>query len=279
MTQSSPPIARVVAVLNFLGGHVGQAFTLTEISKSLRISGATCHSLLGALVEAGYVYRTAAKTYVIGPAVTRLAQTTLTSEILMQVVRPEMRQLADEFDAVCSASFLENDKIIVRERAAALSHIAWDAPGLMPQSLAAPFGTIFLAWSDQQTLHQWMERAIPALGDQERQDVLDAMNFVRTHGYTFGERIVPIDSPEQALSLQNRWDKTNYLSSSIEQGATYNLAFVSTPIFTQPHQVAFALSLLGFVYPLKGKAVLAMANKLLAASERIGAFIAGRHIS
>jgi len=102
--MTSPPIARVVAVLNFLGGHAGQSFTLTEIAKSLHISGATCHSLLGALSDAGYVYRTAAKCYVIGPAISRLAQTQLTLDSLMQVVREHRRSILVSMGLACGAT-------------------------------------------------------------------------------------------------------------------------------------------------------------------------------
>ncbi|OCC23329.1 hypothetical protein MB02_11900 [Croceicoccus estronivorus] len=276
--SSSPPIARAVAVLNFLGGHSGQAFTLTEISKSLRISSATCHNLLGALVDAGYVYRTAAKTYVIGPAVSRLAQVTLPLDVLMQVVRPEMRLLADEFDVVCSASFLEGDKIVVHERAAALSHIAWDAPGMAPQRFAPPVGNIFLAWAGDEVLARWMDSGEPPLSAQDREDVMRALEFLRANRYAVGVRIVPLDSLERALELRNRSDMTDYYIASVDPEASYNLAYISAPVFGRAETVAFGLSLLGFVRPLEGKAVLLMAKRLRAAADRIGSFIAGRSI-
>ena len=278
MSSSSPPIARVVAVLNFLGGHAGQAFTLTEISKSLRISSATCHTLLGALTEAGYVYRTAAKTYVIGPAVSRLAQAQLTLDILMQVVRPEMRQLADEFDVVCSASFLEGDEVIVRERAAAVSHIAWNAPGLKQQRAIAPVGNVFMAWSSAERIDQWLDSAQPALDAEAREGTLHTLEYLRANGYTFGVRLAPLDSPERALALRNRRDMTDYVVQDLQPGASYNLAFISAPVFGRADHVAFSLNLLGFSHALKGKAIPAMADRLREACGRIGAFIAGRDI-
>jgi len=277
--SSSPPISRAVAVLNFLGGHEGQAFTLTEIAKSLRISSATCHTLLGALAEAGYVYRTAAKTYVIGPAVSRLARETLSLDVLMQVVRPELRLLADEFDVVCSAAFLEGDEVVVRARAAAVSHIDWNAPGLSPQRAIAPFGTIFFAGSGEDEIEQWLDGASPSLSAAEREEILGTLEFLRTNGHSYGVRNVPLDGPERALSLRNRRDLTSYSSRPIEPEASYNLAFVAAPVFGQSHRVAFAMNLLGFNHPLKGEAVTVMSARLKAACDRVGAFIAGRSIS
>lgn len=276
--SSSPPIARVVAVLNFLGGHAGQAFTLTEIAKSLRISGATCHSLLGALTEAGYVYRTAAKSYVIGPAISRIAQPQLSLQMLMQVVRPEMRLLADEFDVVCSASFLEGEDVIVHERAASVSNIAWNAGGQSAYKAIAPLGNVFMAWSGKDAIERWLDSAAPPLDAQGREAALRTLEFLRGNGFTFGVRLAPLDSPERALALQNRQDMTDYLVQDLKPGASYNLAFIAAPIFGRGDNVTCSLNLLGFSHPAKGKDIFEMSKRLRAACDRISAFITGREL-
>ncbi|MCP1470346.1 DNA-binding IclR family transcriptional regulator [Sphingobium sp. OAS761] len=273
---SSPPISRAVAVLNFLGGHAGQAFTLTEIAKSLRISSATCHNLLGALAEAGYIYRTAAKTYVIGPGVSRVAQAAVNPDLLMQVVRPEMRAIADEFDVVCSVYTLRGDQIVVRERAAALSHVAWNMPGRASLRATAPVGTLFVAWDELSDLETWFSAANPPLNPTDRDDLHAAMGFLRERGYAFGVRTASIDGLERALELHNRRDMTDYALSSLDPKASYNLAFVASPVFGAAQKVVFGLGLVGFDKPLKGDAVEAMGTKLRAACTRITRFIAGR---
>ncbi|ANI79645.1 MULTISPECIES: helix-turn-helix domain-containing protein [Sphingobium] len=275
---SSPPIARVVAVLNFLGGHAEQAFTLTEIAKSLRISGATCHSLLGALAEEGYVYRTAAKSYVIGPAVSRIAQPRLTIQALMQVVRPEMRLLADEFDVVCSASFLKGEDVIVHERAASVSNITWNANARSAHKATAPAGNVFMAWSNGEMVERWLDGAAPPLDAQGRKAALRTLEFLRLKGFTFGVRLAPLDSPESALALQSRRDMTDYSAPELKPSASYNLAFISAPIFGRGEEVAFSLNLLGFSQPAKGKDVMVMGERLREACARISAFIAGREL-
>lgn len=277
--SSSPPVSRAVAVLNFLGGHPGQSFTLTEIAKSLRISSATCHNLLGALTEAGYVYRTAAKSYVIGPALSQLAQPVLNLDVLMQVVRPEMRLLADEFDVVCSASFLRGDEVVVLARAAAVSHIAWNTPEVPQQKVIAPIGNVFVAWSGEEAINRWIDRADPPLGADQRKETLATLDLLRRNGFTFGERSDPIDSPEKALALRNRRDKTSYSATALNPAATYNLAFVAAPVFAGSEAVAFSLNLVGFIHPLSGKTVATMGGHLRAAANRIGLFIAGRSLA
>lgn len=62
-----------------------------------------------------------------------------------------MRQLADEFAVVCSVFFFDGETIIVRERATALSHVAWNTRNLPVLSLTAPIGNLFL----RGTRHRW----------------------------------------------------------------------------------------------------------------------------
>lgn len=276
MTKTSPPVARVVGVLNFLAGHAEQAFTATEISKSLKISNATCHNLLGALTQAGYVFRTAGKTYVLGPALANVAQASLTPELVMNVARPEMRLLADEFDVVCSAFHLDNTDIVILERAAAVSHISWKVPQVPPPVPAVPpLGGLFFAWAE--TSHeQWLNSADPPLDEKAKTQLLASLEFMRTRGYSFGIRRVPVPDLDRALELKFQQALTDYTLSDLEPGQSYQLAYVAAPIFSKPGVIAFGLGLSGFITPVKGAVVAAIGEKLRAACDRIGKFIAGR---
>jgi len=276
MTKTSPPVARVVGVLNFLAGHAEQAFTATEISKSLKISSATCHNLLGALTQAGYVFRTAGKTYVLGPAFANVAQAALTPELVMNVARPEMRLLADEFDIVCSAFSLKNNDIVILERAAAVSHISWNAPHV-PAAVPAvpPLGGMFFAWAEASP-EEWLNSADPPLNAEAKNRLLNSLNFIRTRGYAFGIRRVPVPDLDRALELKFQQALTDYALSGIEPGQSYQLAYVAAPIFSKPGVIAFGLGLSGFITPVKGNHVEAIGEKLRAACDRIGRFIAGR---
>lgn len=276
MTQISPPVTRAVSVLNFLAEHAEQAFTLSEIAKSLRISSATCHNLLTALTDAGYLYRTAGKTYVLGPALARVSQAALAPAVTMQVARPEMRLLADEFDVVCSASFLVDDKIIVRERASSVSHLNWHKQSLTVHSLASS-GAMFLAWDDA-ALARWQANEAASLDAATTDRVEQSLAFLRARGFTFGVRKVPLVDAKQAQELQYQADMTDHAPASLEPDELYQLGYVVSPVFARPGAVAFSLSLTGFTAPLRGAAVEAMGERLRSACDRIGAFIAGREL-
>jgi DNA-binding IclR family transcriptional regulator len=276
MTKTSPPVARVVGVLNFLAGHAEQAFTATEISKSLKISSATCHNLLGALTEAGYVFRTAGKTYVLGPALANVTEASLAPELVMNVARPEMRLLADEFDVVCSAFYLMHNDIVIVERAAAVSHISWNVPHV-PAAVPAvpPLGGMFFAWQEAAP-EQWLNSADPPLDPETKNRLLESLNFIKSRGYSFGIRRVPVPNLDRALELKFQQALTDYALSDIEPGQSYQLAYVAAPIFSKPGTIAFGLGLSGFIKPVKGDVVEMIGEKLRAACDRIGKFIAGR---
>jgi DNA-binding IclR family transcriptional regulator len=274
--QISPPVTRIVAILNFLAGHPEQAFTLTEISKSLRLSSATCHALLGALSETGYVHRTVGKTYVLGPALSRVARASLEPALVMQVTRPEMRLLADEFDVVCSAYHLKDGQVAIFERASALSHIDWHSPQLHSIPVAAPVGGLFMAW-DEAAWDAWLASANPPVEAAEQARLRASQRFLQAHGFTFGERTVPISGPEQARRLQNQYALTDHGLGEIEADRHYDLAYVAAPIFARPGIVSFGLSLAGFTAPIAGAMIDQMGRKLRAACDRVGAFIVGKN--
>ncbi len=123
MAASSPAVKRVIAVLSFFAEHPGQAFKLSQIIKSLGINPSTGHTILAELVEGGFLYRNTDKSYVLGPAALRLAGSAEDNLSLSDVVRKEMRALADEIGVIGTALSLQGDKLVVRERAASLMHL------------------------------------------------------------------------------------------------------------------------------------------------------------
>lgn len=128
MSQSSPCVRRLAAILNFIADHPGQAFGMTDLVRALKLSRSTCHALLTGLVDVGYLYRTGDKTYVLGPALAAVGRTAADHFSLLQVAEPEMRSIADDFDVVCGAYFLEGDIMHLRARTTSASHVGYPVP-------------------------------------------------------------------------------------------------------------------------------------------------------
>jgi DNA-binding IclR family transcriptional regulator len=276
MSRLSPAVARTVAVLNFFADHPGQAFTLTDIVSSLKISRATCHALLAALVEAGYLYRSNSKTYLLGSALARLADAAKGSLSPLQVAAPEMRALADEFDVICAAIFLEKDEAVVRERASSVSHLGWSIfPGTRIP-VRPPFGSIFMGWASENEVDAWINRAASPPSEDERRKMRESVDFVRRCGFSIALRKVHIADEGHAQSLVYRADQTDYLVSELDSDREYNLGSVSAPVFDLRGRIAFVIGLMGFIKPMKGSEIQHVGGRLREVCDRVTSFIGGR---
>ena len=214
----------------------------------------------------------------LGPALVHIAQASLSPGLVMQVARPEMRVLADEFDVVCSAYRLIGDEIHIYERAAALSHVNWNTSETLTVAANAPVGGMFHAWQDEAEIAAWIAGACPPLKAAAEAALRDSLRVMREREYGVGVRTLPLKSPKAARELQNRPEFTADEVAAIDPRKQYQLAFVTAPVFARPGTVAFGLSLAGFVAPVPGKSIEAMARRLRAACDRIGEFIAGRKL-
>src|ERR1700733_6158905 len=172
MARSSPGVQRVAAILNFIVDHPGQAFTLTDLVRALKLSRATCHALLTGLVEVGYLYRASDKNYVLGPALASIGRVAAKHTSPLQVAQPEMRALADEFDTICAIFFRDRDDIVVRERAASVSHVGWSVPVGTRLKLRPPFGAIFYAWLPPAQAQDWLDSYVPAPTAEHRGEMI-----------------------------------------------------------------------------------------------------------
>lgn len=266
---------RTVAVLNFFAEHPGQAFTLTDLLRALPINRATCHSLLAALVETGYLYRNLDKSYMPGPALARLAAAVRLDERPLQAALPEMRQLADTLDVICSAIFLERGEAVVRERASSYSHLGWAAQLGRRFPLQPPFGNVFMAWSSADEIERWLMRVEPGSASDMRVRALASLEFLRRNGFSFGLRTEHLQGEVHAQSLVYRADKTDYVPAELSEGGSYDLAFVAAPIF-DTQGVAFVMALMGFTATARGVEVMQIGERLREACDRVTKSIGGK---
>jgi DNA-binding IclR family transcriptional regulator len=271
MTRTSPAIGRVVAILNFLGDHPTQAFTLTDIVRALKLSRATCHAILAGLVEAGYLYRTVDKTYMLGGALARIGKIAEQNLSQFQVVGSEIRALADEFDVICAVLVKEGKEAVVRDRAISMSHIGWNIPVLGSRlSVRPPLGGIFFAWSQDAEIRQWQASAREPMSQEESAELIRRLGIVRERGYAVDVRRVPIKDEEHARSLVYRIEQSDYLIPEIDPDQIYQLASVEAPVIDDRGSITFVLALMGFTSGMPGSYVERVGKALRAACDRIG---------
>jgi DNA-binding IclR family transcriptional regulator len=278
MSQGSPSAQRVIAILNFFADHPGQAFSLTDLVRSLRLSRATAHAFLTTLANAGYLYRATDKTYVLGPALAGIGQVASEYFSPLQVAQPEMRKLADEFDVVCSAVFRDGKDIVVRERATSRSNLGFTLPSGGRLPLRPPFGGIFFAAAPQVVVEQWFERLDPPGLPDQWSIMTQGLAFVREHGFQFTIRTMreqPADMSSDWLFVEQVEDRPILLATSLDPQASYQIASVTAPIFGAQDKVAFVLALVGFNGVYNGGQVAAIGMQLREAAARISEFLGG----
>lgn len=272
MSRSSPGVARVAAILNFIADHPGQAFALTDLVRALKLSRATCHALLTGLVDVGYLYRTTDKTYVLGPALAAIGRTAAAHFSPLQVAQPEMRSLADEFDVVCGAYFLEGDVIHLRERAASLSHIGYPVPLGTRMPLRWIQAMTFFARSARDA-DAWVSRADPPLGEEQLAQFRAGLEFVRTHGYV---ALLRRPGSEEELGVRSGTEDPPVVPLlEVDAQRVYPLVALMAPIYDSRNRVMMALVMAGFHGAMNGTALAQAGSRLAEASARISGFLAG----
>jgi DNA-binding IclR family transcriptional regulator len=278
MSRSSPGVWRVAAILNFIADHPGQAFALTDLVRALKLSRATCHALLTALVEVGYLYRTTDKTYVLGPALAAIGRTAAEHFSPLQVAKPEMRKLADEYDVVCGAYFLEADVLHLRDRAASASHVAYPVPLGTRMKLRSAQAVVYFAWS-QKDAEAWLETATPRPTPDKTALMFEAMDFARAHGFVVLVRnpgVVFGEPNEELLSSAETDDLPVVPIAEVDPARVYPVAALMAPVFDARGKVSFTLVMAGFHAAMSGAQALEAGERLRAACARISDFVAGR---
>jgi DNA-binding IclR family transcriptional regulator len=272
MTRQSPAVGRIVSILNFFVEHPEQAFTLTQIVKSLRLSRATCHALLVGLVEAGYLYRRPDKSYVLGPALISLAVNAQRHFSPLAVARQEMRMLADELDVVSAALFREGDEVVVRERAASLTHLGWVIPAGQRYPVY-PWGSFFWMPVPDPEIDEELDKVAPTLSPEGRQSAHDQMAFARRYGFIVG---VP---EANSAELSRTWRPSGRFITELDQDQEYRVMFLVAPVLNERGRVAFGIALYGFTRAMTGAELVVVGNRLREACRRITTFIAGKRAS
>jgi len=283
-TRPSPSVARAVAIINFLAEHPDQSFKLMDIQRALRLSRTTCHSVLLALLEAGYVNRGSDKSFTLGPMLVDIGQAASISLSPIQVAQPEMRQLADRYDVICSAVFLEGKDTVVRDRAASVSYLGFSAPRGIRIPVTAPAGAIQFAWSKRILFESWLNQLSPPPSRDAMAHMEAAISFAQQRGFSFAfnERLEDGDGPDargdigRGWMLDERGQPTHKLATRLDEGDTYSVAVISAPVFDAKARRAFTLTLASRATVLSAKEIAHRGQDLRDACDRITAATGGR---
>jgi DNA-binding IclR family transcriptional regulator len=276
MARSSPGVRRIVAILNFFADHPTESFTLSDLVRALKLSRATCHGLLTGLVEAGYLYRTSDRGYLLGPALVSVGEVAKAHYSPLKAAQPEMRLLADEFDTVCSAAFREGKDVVIRERASAVSHLGFSMPRGTRLPLLPQFAGNFFGWAPANEVKAWLDELDPPPSDNQRVALDKGIAFVRKYGFLCAER----NTREGMDPRSTQWLYENAYADAplqpifeIDPDKRYKLSWLNAPVFNTERSVEFVMGVQGFSGEFTGAKVLSIGQRVRDACDRVTSFI------
>ncbi|MBV1918826.1 MAG: helix-turn-helix domain-containing protein [Sphingomonadaceae bacterium] len=279
MSRSSPGVKRVAAILNFIADHPGQAFALTDLVRALKLSRATCHALLTGLVEVGYLFRTSDKTYVLGPALAAIGRTATQHFSPLQVAQPEMRKLADEFNVLCGAYFLEDAVVHLRDRAASAGHVGYPVPLGAHFTLHEALAPAFFFDADN-GLDTWLRTTAHEPDEAQQQLFGKAAAFVREQRYIAIERKAGFSMSTTAYDehiANTMKDIPIQPVIKLDEERAYSIAAIMAPVLDGKGRVSFALGLAGFYNNMSLEQVQDAGCRLREACGRVSSFVGGRN--
>jgi len=273
MAANSPAVERVVSVLNFFAEHRPQAFNLSQVIRSLKLNRATCHGLLSALVDNGYLFRNSDKTYVLGPTLLAIGRNAEESFSALDVMRLELRKLADEFNVIAVALAEENEQIVIRDRAASRSHLGWAPPAGVTYSFY-PWGLVFVSLLRAEELETWIDTAASRLSKRQREELHERALFVRRHGFSFW-----VHDPERAEPINGSSDRVRNpgrMITELDPAASYQLSHMEAPIVNDRGMAEFVIALHNFDGLYSGAEINAIAERLKDSCRHVTTYIGGR---
>lgn len=174
-------------MLDLLVASPEREYKLAEIVAALGINKATCHAIVTTMVERGYLVRSpGSKAYMLGSAVILAGHAAEQANPALHAARTVVPAIARDLDVECVASVVERDVITVIEWAAppttgrnAHRPATWSHAG-QRVPLVPPFGAAHMAWSTDDRIAEWLERAGGAADARELHESLAA---IRQRGF------------------------------------------------------------------------------------------------
>jgi DNA-binding IclR family transcriptional regulator len=273
--------SRGLDVIDLLTSFPGRAFTLSEIAKATRINVASCHAVIGALLERGYLARAAnPRTYRLGPVLVAAGEAALKSQPLIERAKTAAEALAREIAVPVLLSGVVGEEIV---GLVSIPDAAGRGPGLRVGErlpLAAPVGAPFLAWSSEAAISAWIERHGPLAEPRLAETWREALALTRSRGFHVTLRAPDSETlsgvmaematgrnviayREQITQLVRSLDHQMAQPESLQPEACYDIILIAAPLFDQSGEAVFNLCLGGFAEALSGAAILSHGERLV----------------
>ncbi len=270
MSRPALSADRALGVIDLLTRRPSERFTLSDLVRDTGVNGASLHALLAVLERRGYVQRHPVhRTYGLGPALVAAGTVALDQLAGIREARHDLDALSASLDLEVVLTAPAGAEIVVVGRAGHDSAFGESLRIGRRLPLVPPFGTVFLAWSTDDEIEEWLARARPALSPEDVEAQRRAIASVRSRGYAvalesgarraFGSVVTGAEptTPEEAAAvlradaaglddLLAQLAHGRYQLDTLDEGSTYEIAMVAAPIFDPQGRVVAALAASGF---------------------------------
>jgi DNA-binding IclR family transcriptional regulator len=274
-SKMSPSADRTIRILNHLAAHNEQSFTFSELRRALEMSSGTLHALLASLVHASYVRRSPERlTYTLGPALLALGAAARSSYRLADDLTPQMERLSDELGLTCHATVTQADEMVVIARSGPVEPFGRRVRVGERYPLVPPFGTAYVAWSDDEEIAAYLARSEPPLRAEDIARCRRALVNVRQRGYSIslnpstrhrvGELMDGTDgwSSRELGALLSELAHEEYVLADVAAGSTYDVVAMTAPVFGPDGSVLALLSLANFRHAVTAEDIPRLAARL-----------------
>jgi DNA-binding IclR family transcriptional regulator len=143
MAAESSVVGRAAAVLRIVGEEGGAS--LGRICERSGLSSSTAHRIVMSLAAQGLIVPAARGSYMIGPALLRLAGSTSPRDLLVAMARPRLRRLARACRAHAHLGVFETDMVTYLVRIAFGRRKLFSVEGMQLEAYCSALGKVLLA--------------------------------------------------------------------------------------------------------------------------------------
>jgi DNA-binding IclR family transcriptional regulator len=290
--QPSPPTARVVEVVEFLGDRTGDTFTSTEIARHLGTNRSTTLAILRTLVATGWATVDRHGRYGLGPGLIAVGEAARSSSGLIDVARAEMRSLADELGLEAMGAVPAGDRLVVAVTVGGDGvHRIMRVGQSLP--MAPPFGMVVVAFAPDEEVERWLDRAPTPLRAGERKRYRSAVAAVRARGFSatldidtrrrLGETLAELAEHPASSEARTRRDALvaalahdRYVLSDLPEQPALPISQISAPVFASDGRVVLVLGVQGFPHQFAPGQLAEIAGLIVATADRITSAHGGR---
>ncbi|MCK8643094.1 helix-turn-helix domain-containing protein [Mycobacterium colombiense] len=285
--RPSPQTERVVNLFEQLAGDTSGGMTLAEVSRSLSVHKASCHSMLSELLRAGWLLRDPVrKTYHLGPALVRLGREAAARYPALVLARSAMAELSAATGAHCVAFSVSDDYSTVVDQVRSPHGGGHPMPIGTQFPHRPPYGASTVAWAGPDARESWLG----ALPDDVRDRYRQAITAAQQRGYAVGLHILPdlrlrelaqivrtaeVRSTRLSRLAQELTDELihqeEWFPVHLDPDRTYEVSHIDSPILQRDSRIALMLSLVPSAAPMSGAAVTHLGAQLCTATRRLSA--------